>query len=128
LKSTPKRDLVDVWNIPPTDYTLFKMDAYKTFAVLIAKGCPYQCTFCFWGRVKRRVRNPKYVLEDLKNLSEHGVRYVYFYDQLFTLDKDYVSKICKLIGKEGININWSCDARTDCINNEMLKEMKKSRL
>lgn len=84
------------------------------------RGCPYKCYFCLWNEVmyktkKYRKFTPNRVIEEMKHIiKEYGAKEIYFDDDDFTIDKEYVHEICRLIIKERLNIKWSCMA--DAIN------------
>lgn len=53
------------------------------------RGCPYHCTFCAKDNFRNayRKRPVPIVLEEIDNLLEAGVEYVYFIDEIFLPDK-----------------------------------------
>jgi anaerobic magnesium-protoporphyrin IX monomethyl ester cyclase len=97
--------------------------------VISSRGCPYNCTFCgsprFW---KRRVRfhSPAYFVEQLELLSDRGVSSFYVSDDTFTLKKERVIDICRLILDKGLPITWMAISRVNCIDAEILYWMRKA--
>lgn len=99
--------------------------------IFTGRGCPNKCTFCSWpitlmGR-KYRTRNVDNVLDELewiqKNLKIHEV---FFEDDTFTINKKRILDFCKKYHERHLNIVWSCNARTNSIDLEMMKAMKKA--
>lgn len=94
-----------------------------------SRGCPYQCIFCdksIFGS-KWRARSAKNVLDELEEITKKfHIHSVVIYDDIFTLDRNRVIKICKGIIERKINIDWKCEARPDAVDGDMLKEMKRA--
>ncbi len=97
--------------------------------MVTSRGCPYRCSFCdrsVFGN-KFRARSPEKVIEEIEFLiKNYKVKEIKFYDDLFTFNKERVHKICNEIIKRKIDISWSCSARVDSVNLELLKHMKKA--
>jgi len=96
-----------------------------------SRGCPYRCTFCSWPQMlyanKVRFRSPEKIVEEIEMLiNKYKIKEIFFDDDTFTCNRQWVFKICNLIVEKGIKILWSCNGRVDNVDNEMLKIMKKS--
>jgi len=123
----PAREL-----FPPLDYYTPMPGGYKRLPfghMVTSRGCPYRCTFCdrsVFGE-KFRARSAKKVVDEIEFLvKKYKVKEIKFYDDLFTFDKKRVMDICDEILKRKIDITWSCSARVDSVNMELLKKMKKA--
>ena len=102
----------------------------KTSALLItSRGCPFQCTFCdraVFGNIAR-AHSAEYVMKMIRELYyKYGVRHLRLNEDNLLLFKDRLKKICKAIIKEKLKLTWSCFARADCVDLELLKLMKKA--
>ena len=93
-----------------------------------SRGCPFKCDFCsvnrFWPEPRRRsVKNV--IAEMEETYQRHSIGYMRFTDEIFTLDKQWVSEFCQRMTDTGLNkeITWSCDSRVTTVNEELLKEM-----
>jgi len=100
--------------------------------IVTTRGCPHNCKFCaspkLWNRIMR-FRTPENVIKEVIYLIENfGVREIHFEDDNFTLKKDHIEKICRLILKNNLKISWACPngIRADTITPDLLKLMKKS--
>lgn len=97
--------------------------------MVTSRGCPYRCSFCdrsVFGN-KFRARSPEKVIEEIEYLiKNYKVKEIKFYDDLFTFNKERVHRICNEIIKRKIDISWSCSARVDSVDFELLKHMKKA--
>jgi len=100
--------------------------------MISSRGCPFNCIFCstclYWRR-KWRARTPKNVVDEMEHINKtYGVNNVRFWDDHFALDKKRAIKICQEIIKRGLNkkVSWSTSSRVDCIDEEIVKWMKKA--
>lgn len=93
---------------------------------ITSRGCPYRCTFCGASTVhgrKVRFRSAENVYAELKFLRDnYGVEGVFFSGDTFTLNKRHVLEISSIM-KE-LNLVWSCFARVDTIDEDLLRIMK----
>jgi len=105
---------------------------YDQFTYIFgSRGCPYRCTFCSWPQMLYegtvRFRSPEKIVEEIEILiKKYGVKEVFFDDDTFTCNKNWVFKISYLIMEKHLQIVWSCNGRVDNVDYEMLKIMKKS--
>ncbi|MBI5241032.1 MAG: radical SAM protein [Elusimicrobia bacterium] len=126
----PDRLPFPAWDLMPMDryrHPLFPGERLAT--VFSSRGCPYQCIFCdktVCG-AKYRPRGPRSVVAELEALrSRHGVTAFMFYDDLFSLDRERVIAICRLILERGLKIRWKCECRVNTVDAELLSWMKKA--
>ena len=94
------------------------------------RGCPYNCSFCsnnkIFGR-KVRYRSPEKVVGEIEYvMKEYGAREISFWDDMMTVNKEWMYKFCDLIINRKINIVWTCYARVDSVDEPMLRKMKKA--
>jgi len=136
------RELIkDLDVLPLPAYDLLPMDKYNynvnedllpsPFTIVeTSRGCPYNCIFCLkvmHGGRKYRVKSPEKVIEELKYLQDKfQIKSVYFQDLEFTIDKDRVRKICDLMAKKGIKLNWACAARVNDMDDSLVEIMAKA--
>ena len=112
------------------------------------RGCPYRCNYCaspfHWKRDKTQYRSPESVIEEMSLLkTNYWSRYkeydysasanigkksslkiidntiVYFVDDVFTIKKNRVKKILKMMIDQNLGMNWKCEARTDHLDEEI---------
>lgn len=97
--------------------------------VASSRGCPGKCTFCgsprFWGH-RIRLRSPENFVAELELLYKKGIRFFYFSDDTFTVNKGRVVEICKAILNKGLRIVWVAISRADYINETILSWMRKA--
>jgi radical SAM superfamily enzyme YgiQ (UPF0313 family) len=99
--------------------------------ILSSRGCSHRCAFCssghFFGRW--RPRSPENVIEEMKYLKReyNKIQSFAFFDDNFTYSKERVIRFCDLNIKNRLNkYMWTCLARVDQVDLEMLKMMRKA--
>jgi len=90
VKYTPRKmlDLSMVDYLPERKYTKQIFDLNGLVRMETSRGCDWnRCSFCMvkqkYGNEKRRIFPLKKVFQDITNLSEQGVRRIYFTDEDF---------------------------------------------
>lgn len=128
---TPNAHLIqnlDLLPIPAFDaypITELGLDAIRVEA---GRGCPFSCTFCstasFFGR-SYRLKSAKRLLRELDYLNaQFGISHFSLSHDLFTVNKKKVREICDVL--YGRNYTWSCSARMDCVDDDLLGSMADS--
>jgi radical SAM superfamily enzyme YgiQ (UPF0313 family) len=101
----------------------------KVATVFSTRGCPYGCIYCgshnIFGR-KIRYRPVEDVVSEIAELRDtYGASGIYFCDDLFTLDKEWVTAFCaELTRRLPGQIRWACQTRIDAVHLELLSIMK----
>lgn len=118
---TSPRKLMNINNIP-IPYRDYEDNIVSMFS---SRGCPYNCKFCsstrFWK--KTRFFSAEYVVNEMSELINNGVKHISFSDDLFIADKKRLREIVKLLPKSNTTINCAC--RANLINDEVVKLLKK---
>jgi len=110
----PTRPLIQNLDaLPFPDKDLFRK--YGCFSerlyVMTARGCPYQCTYCFNAYYKKllskdgfpyiRRRSVENVLEELKFFrSKYDIKEIFFYDDIFTINDKWIKEFCQIYKNE----------------------------
>ncbi|MDD5097542.1 MAG: radical SAM protein, partial [Candidatus Omnitrophica bacterium] len=108
------------------DFTDFR------YPLLTSRGCPYGCIFCCVGLIsgkKWRAREPEDIVNELLQAKEnYQIQSFEIMDDNFTFDIDRAKRICRLIIKKNLNLNWWCHngLRADRLDQELLNLMKKA--
>jgi len=129
----PAYDKIDMaWYTAPNPYAVRGL-FLSSFYILVGRGCPSECTFCVSAELRKtvapgkalRCRSAKNVVDEIALLKDrYGIDSFYFIDDNFTLRRDLVSDICDELKARGLNLLWSCSARINTLNEEILKKMK----
>ena len=96
-------------------------------SLLTTRGCMGKCTFCNSANIPLRVRNADNIFQEIEMLSrKYGIKEISFYDDTFVAYRKNIMRLCELIIKNKLDLTWSCFARTDCVNTDILKIMKRA--
>jgi radical SAM superfamily enzyme YgiQ (UPF0313 family) len=95
--------------------------------VYAGKGCPFGCKYCNVARTKYSGRSAEKIVKELKLLKKLGnIKYIWFFDEIFTINRKRVIEVCNKIIEEKLNIRWLCDSRVDLVDEELLKLMRRA--
>jgi anaerobic magnesium-protoporphyrin IX monomethyl ester cyclase len=130
---------VDLNTVPFPAYHKLPMNRYHSalgaakrspsIGIITSRGCPGTCTFCYSGMFGSRIRfmSAERVLELILLLKQrYGIREVSFYDDTFTASRKRIEALCGLLIVQKVNISWSCFARVDTVDLDLLTLMKKA--
>ena len=123
----PDRKLLDFdykWN-----FSGFEFSKSKLTSIVSSRGCPFNCSYCActkFAKRRFRPRSPENIINEMLLLEGQGYTQLNFVDDNFTLQPKRTIKICQLIKKEKIDINWHTDGRVDQTSQEMLNWMRKA--
>ncbi len=117
----------------PMDRYYSALGSYKrkpSIGMITSRGCPGKCTFCYSGSNKemfgKRIRYlpARRIVDEIRYLIKHyNIREISFYDDTFTAQRKNVIAFCNLLLDEQVDIKWSCFARVDTVNAELLTLM-----
>ncbi len=86
-----------------------------THPIMMKWGCPYDCTFCsvikMFGR-KLRTRSVENMMTELRTVT---AKRVFFYDDIFIVDKKQAKSLFHAMIDEGITPQWTAQIRADSI-------------
>jgi len=129
--------LVDLDSLPMCDYTLWPMqEAVKNgwfeggIPLDAGRGCPYQCSFCSTNkffRRKYRIKSAARLKEEIQQLYQcfGYTRYRLTHDS-FTANRKDVVEISRALAECDVpNLSWSCSARVDAMDSELMEIMWK---
>jgi anaerobic magnesium-protoporphyrin IX monomethyl ester cyclase len=133
--NTGQRDFIeDLDSIPFPARHLTKIELYKSLlakrsnvtTMMTTRGCPYKCIFCdrpHLGKVFR-ARSAENVVREMEECTKMGINEFILYDDTFTINRQRVLDICKLIEDKGLDIGWDIRARVNTVDKEMLIKLK----
>ena len=126
----PLTDNLDVLPFPKREHLIDEQQGLTKYDIIMcSRGCPYSCTFCntttIWGKRVRYHSIPA-IVEQMKIIWNQENTKIQFFDDTFTLNKEWIISLCNKIMIEGFNPEWSCLTRVDRLDEEMLIAMKKS--
>ncbi len=115
----PALSHLDTQDLPP-----------RSFPIEVARGCPYRCSFCTANKIygdRRREKSSDRIVEEIARAKAvTGRRFFSFVDDLFTTNRRSVVATCEAILARGLDIEWSCYARTDRVDSELMRLMSRA--
>lgn len=121
----PARDL-----LPNGSYIKYwkRRFGYAATTVITTRGCPFRCEFCsnaVFG-ISYRERSPGNVIDEVEYALSFGYDRIHFADDVFTLRRERVLRICEEIKRRGLNFKWECLGRVDSIDRDVAASMKEA--
>ena len=119
----PAREL-----LPNESYVRYgrKKYGYSITTVMSTRGCPFRCEFCsnvvFGGSY--RERSPQNVVDEIEAVLTLGYDRISFADDVFTMKKERVIRVCREIKRRNLQFNWECLGRVDALDYPTALEMK----
>jgi anaerobic magnesium-protoporphyrin IX monomethyl ester cyclase len=90
-------------------------------------GCPFGCEFCQIRRTPFVIRTAIDLVDELEICEkELGIAEMDYFDSNFTVPRERVFEFSRLYQQRKLKIRWSCRARIDLVDKEVLKAMKKA--
>ncbi len=123
--------VMDLNSLPFLNYDLINyFDKIDVVDIETSRGCPFACTYCsnqtFW-KTNARIKSIDRVIKEILYLKEkyNKTKFCFVHD-LFTVNRDYLSSFCNELINNNIEIEWSCSARIDTLDYEILELMNRS--
>ncbi len=124
-------------DLPLPRHDMLPLDAYRIpmlkgpySFVVTSRGCPGGCRFCIKHvsyQYSVRLRSPKSIMAEIELLYDLGLRNIHMYTDLFTVNRDQVMGLCRLLIESGrtrpMKVRWTCNSRVDYVDEEMLQTM-----
>ncbi|HLF01760.1 MAG TPA: B12-binding domain-containing radical SAM protein, partial [Anaerolineales bacterium] len=115
-------------HLPLKKYLMPMIKGPFTF-IVTSRGCTAGCTYCIKHvsyQYGVRLRSPEKLLEEIVLLKNLGIHHIHMYADLFTVSRDQVVALCKLLIENNVGITWTCNSRVDYVDEEMLQLMGKA--
>jgi len=128
--SFPAWHLIDIKKYPARGKGLIRgIDLGKEprIPVMFSRGCKGHCDFCssWWIWRGWRRRSAKNMAEEIELLyKNYNIKHFCFVDDTMTADREAILELCDEIIDRKINIAFSVQTRTDCVDKDMLIKLK----
>jgi anaerobic magnesium-protoporphyrin IX monomethyl ester cyclase len=105
--------------------------ARPSIHIMASRGCPFGCQFCsnpIWGK-KVRFQSPEYILKEIEWLQKtFNVHEIFFQDDTFNLNRQWLEMICNGIISRGLNndciFKAPFRANSNLVSRDLLKLLK----
>lgn len=113
--------------IPYKKYKSAISERFPSTIMISSDGCPFRCNFCNTSNMRNIIiRDSIKVVDEMEECVKLGIKEIMFQDELFTISKDRVIKICQEIIRRKLDVLWNFKSRIDLIDEEMLPYLKKA--
>ena len=96
-------------------------------SIVLSRGCPFHCTFCSAAVFGNTIRaySAEYAFEMMAEMSRrYGIRELEIRDENFLVKRKRMQDLCERLRSSGLDLTWSCNARVDAIDREILQVMR----
>lgn len=116
------------WDLLPLHKYRTRLRRFVNF--MFTRGCPYSCIYCashLTHGKKIRKRSLDHIMGELHILEkDFGVQFLAVWDDVLTLDREYIADFCERKLKEGLAMEFWGNTRVDMVDLELLKLMKRA--
>lgn len=139
FKNEPRPLVEELDSLPFPDrelyykYPVLRFAARKTF--LTTRGCPYNCSFCFNHQYRKlylgkgrqiRMRSPQNIIDEILAVKKkYGLASVFFQDDTFILDKNWLKNLLSEYKKQ-VDLPFTCLVRADLTDEETARQLKEA--
>lgn len=125
---SPNIEDLDGLPFPAYDAYPIREAGLKRIRIEAGRGCPFSCTFCstatFFGR-RYRIKSAPRLVAEMDHLNRaYGFAQFDLTHDLFTVNRKKILEFCRELGDR--QYKWSCSARADCVDEELLREMARA--
>jgi len=140
IQTSPREPIADLDTLPlpawdaltcltnPYRMSIVGTTSDHSTAIVTSRGCPGRCAFCDTSVFGRGFRafSANYVLKMIDTLvNDYNIEDLLIYDDNFVTNHKRLRQICEgLIERK--SISWSCCARVNMVNPEMLSLMRQA--
>jgi len=136
VKEKPLPPLIEgAWILPiqSADRSLFQTNRYLEEGgmgnIQTKRGCPFSCIYCTYPLLegkKVRLRKMEEVVEEIRHLTEQGVDFVYFVDDIFNYPVSYAEALCREMIRRKIEVKWTAFVNPGFLDETLLERMKEA--
>lgn len=130
---TPSALLIEnLDDVPVPAYHLVPISKYvkrkERYLLSFTRGCLFRCEYCTSSYERGRIRfhSVDRIVQEFSLAYEYGFKYFYFYDDIFTADRNRVLDLCRNIVNSGMRFSWHCLARTEFVDADLLRAMREA--
>jgi magnesium-protoporphyrin IX monomethyl ester (oxidative) cyclase len=95
--------------------------------MITSRGCPYQCSYCDRSVFRRgyRYNSAEYIHEHMQYLRKRfGVRHINIYDDLFTANRERITRLCDSLISKPPGMHLNCAVRVGHADTNLLNMLK----
>lgn len=126
-------DIIEERDIYYGRYPQLARDSVHRF--FSSRGCPFRCSFCYnanihdifkgKGKYVRQKSVNSFIKEITRECDKDSVNFIFFYDDLFTFDKQWLKEFLAEY-RERVRIPFWCTTRADVVDEEKVSMLKEA--
>lgn len=105
------------------------IDRLPAISLVTSRGCTGRCIFCdrsVFGNYCR-AHSAEYLMHLIKMLCcDYKIKCIMFEDDNFLLFRPRLFKLLRMLKDEQLDLTWSCTARVDMVDEEMLRRLREA--
>ena len=107
------------------------MNRLPATCLVVTRGCPLGCTFCF-NRCDPRNRRVRWFSVDkimrmiTEMVNSYGIREITFLDDNMLANRKMMKKLCQRLIDDRLDLTWSCLGSTNFCDEETFRLMKRA--
>ena len=120
----------DLDTLPLPDRSEFDNEAYLKWGgmgnIQTKRGCPFKCIYCTYPIIegkKVRLRNPKFICDEIEGMLKYGIDNLFFVDNIFNYPTHHAEEICREIVNRKLSVRWSCYANPGFVTPNLIELM-----
>lgn len=129
-----QNDVIALDDLPIPDRSLVDYRKYRCpigtkdimATVVSSRGCPFKCTFCNSPDKDYKPRSMANVIEEIRYLQGLGIQEIFFFDDLFSVNRQRILEFCQAMEREKLKVRWAFKARVTNMDEETMLMIKKS--
>lgn len=100
----------------------------RLLPVIMTRGCPYHCTFCFHFNRLHRKHSIEYLIDYFADLKKRfDINTLYTWDELIITDRTWFIQLCEALKKKSLGIQiYMGGGKPNLIDKEMLEKMREA--
>lgn len=109
--------------------SIARANRQPSHSMLTSRGCPGVCTFCSKKTFGSNVRyfSVDRIVEEFFLLRDaYGAKDIAVWDDNFASNNEIALEVCEELIRRQFGMNWSVEARVDCVQIGLLEKMKKA--
>ena len=137
IENEPRPLIYDLDSLPMPDLRGIEAQRYietwrrnsgvGSISIFPSRGCPYSCVFCDKTIFGHRFRHhsPARIADEMEQIkSEFGpVDDIFLFDDNLSTKRQIMVDLCDEIKRRDLHVNWSCQARANTVDSELLGAM-----
>ncbi len=137
IQNVPRAQIQDLDTIPMPDLNGIEAERYielwrknggmGSISIFPSRGCPFSCIFCdktIFGK-KFRHHSPKRIVDEMERISQEykPIDDIFLFDDNLSTNRKVMTEVCSEIEARNLKVNWSCQARVNTVDGDLLKVM-----